>query len=573
MIAELQRRKVFRVGAAYVVVGWLVIEVAATVLPQFQVPEWAPRLVTLLVALGLPIALVMAWVFDITPEGLTVDASRVGSKRIFAVAAVLAALALGWYFHRHAEQETVTAMTVKSPVAPAASAEGTHSIAVLPFVDMSQAKDQEYFSDGLSEELLNLLAQLPQLRVIARTSSFSFKGKDVDVATIAKALNVANVLEGSVRKSGNTLRITAQLIRTSDSSHLWSQTYDRELTDVFKVQDEIAGAVVSALKVQLLPDQAMTNAHRSSNVEAYNQFLLGNELYKRANPQAWRQAINAYRQAIALDGNYAAAYAAMASAEGLLADSLGDQAGMAQALADGSKAIALAPELVDGYVARGISRLAFKKDWGGAQADFEKALALNPGDSGVQVGYGRLMIALGRVPEAIAATRKATALDPLSANSWAQLGRLLNVTGQYPGARNALDRALEISPESEYSVFHRGMTDLLDGKAQQALPAFRKVVSAYSGAGIAMAEYSLGHARQSQQALDREIAVYSQGAAYQVAEVYAWRGEKDKAFEWLDRAHAQHDGGLSFIKADPLMASLRSDPRFPAFLEKIGLPR
>jgi len=421
---------------------------------------------------------------------------------------------------------------------------------VLPFVDMSQGKDQEYFSDGLSEELLNLLAQLPQLRVIARTSSFSFKGKEVDVATIAKALSVANVLEGSVRKSGNTLRITAQLIRTSDSSHLWSQTYDRELTDVFKVQDEIAGAVVSALKVQLLPDQAMTNAHRSANVEAYNQFLLGNEFYKRSNPQAWRQAISAYRQAIALDGDYAAAYAAMASAEGFLADSLGDQAGMEQALADGSKAIALAPELVDGYVTRGISRLAFKKDWSGAQADFEKALALNPGDSGVQVGYGRLMIALGRVPEAIVATRKATALDPLSANSWAQLGRLLNVVGQYPSARKALDRALEISPESEYSIFHRGMTDLLDGKGQQALTTFRKAASAYSGAGIAMAEYALGHPRESQQALDREIAVYSQGAAYQIAEVYAWRGEKDHAFEWLDRSHAQHDGGLSFIKAD-----------------------
>ena len=282
LISELKRRKVFKVGAAYLVVGWLVIEVASTVMPQFDVPEWAPRLVTLLIALGLPIALVMAWVFDVTPEGLKVDASRVGSKRLFGVAALLAALALGWFFHDHFEPATPAPSADNPP--PAASADSASvaakpeattqtSIAVLPFVDMSQAKDQEYFSDGLSEELLNLLAQLPQLRVIARTSSFSFKGKEVDVATIAKALGVAHVLEGSVRKSGKTLRITAQLIRASDSSHLWSQTYDRELTDIFKVQDEIAGAVVDALKLQLLPSQALTNPNRSSNTEAYNQFL------------------------------------------------------------------------------------------------------------------------------------------------------------------------------------------------------------------------------------------------------------------------------------------------------------
>ena len=571
LIAELQRRKVFKVAAAYLVVGWLVIEVAATVLPQFQVPDWAPRLVTLLVALGLPIALVMAWVFDVTSEGIKVDASRVGSKRIFVTAAVLAALALGWYFHRHAELETVA--MVARPSAPVAATTDTHSIAVLPFVDMSQAKDQEYFSDGLSEELLNLLAQLPQLRVIARTSSFSFKGKEVDVATIAKTLNVANVLEGSVRKSGNTLRITAQLIRASDSSHLWSQTYDRELTDVFKVQDEIAGAVVAALKVQLLPDQAMTNAHRSSNTEAYRQYLLGREFFQRGNPENWQRASDAFRKAIALDGNYAAAYAGLANVEGNLADRAGNAAFAEQALADASKAIELAPNLADGYVSRGTNRLSFNKDWAGAQADFEKALVLNSGDSTVQVGYGRLMIAFGRVPDAITASKKASELDPLSFLSWTMLGRLLNFTGQYADARVALDRALEISPKADYSSFHRGMTELLDGKAQAALAIFQKIGGAYGNVGVAMAEHTLGHAKESQQALDQGIAGFSQGVGYQIAEVYAWRGEKDKAFEWLDRAYAQHDSGLTFIKTDPLVASLVGDPRYAALMKKMGLPK
>ena len=572
LFAELKRRKVFRVAAAYAVVGWLVIEVAATVLPQFQVPDWAPRMVTLLIALGFPIVLVMAWVFDITPEGIKVDASRAGSKRFFAATAVLAALALGWYFQRHSEPIPVA--TTAGPAATTkAVAADAHSIAVLPFVDMSQKQDQEYFSDGLSEELLNLLAQLPQLRVIARTSSFSFKGKEVDVATIARKLNVANVLEGSVRKSGNTLRITAQLIRASDSSHLWSHTYDRELTDVFKVQDDIAGEVVAALKVQLLPDQAMTNAHRSANVEAYNQFLLGKEIFNRGTDEDWQRADAAFRQAIALDGNYAAAYAGLSQVEGFRADRAGDQAGMDQSLADAGKAIALAPDLADGYASRGVSRLAFKKDWAGAQADIEKALALNPGDSNIQVAYARLMIARGRVPDALIALRKATSLDPLSGNSWANLGRLLNVTGRFDEARQVLDHALAINPESDFTRFHRGMASLLDGKPEEALEQFRKASSAYGPAGVAMAEYTLGHAKESQQALDQEIATQSKAGAYQIAEAYAWRGEKDKAFEWLEQALAQQDGGLSYIKADPLLASLVGDPRFAAFLEKMGLPR
>jgi serine/threonine-protein kinase len=571
LISELQRRKVFKVAGAYLVVGWLLIQVAATVAPQLNLPEWAPRFITLVVLLGFPIVVVMAWVFDVTPEGIKVDASRAGSKRIFVVAAALAALALGWYFHRQAEQ-AVPAMNAKIATAPVATID-THSIAVLPFVDMSQNKDQEYFSDGLSEELLNLLAQLPQMRVIARTSSFSFKGQEVDVATIAKKLNVANVLEGSVRKSGNTLRITAQLIRASDSSHLWSQTYDRELTDVFKVQDEIAGAVVAALKVRLLPEQAMTNAHRSSNTEAYNQYLLGRDILNRGTLENWQRAADAFRKAIALDDTYAAAYAGLANAEGNIADRMGDHAIAEQALADGSKAIELAPNLADGYVSRGTGRLSFNKDWTGAQADFEKALALNSGDSNVQVGYGRLMIAFGRVPEAIAASRKASELDPLSFLSWTMLGRLFNFNGQYADARVALDRAVEVSPEADYANFHRGMTELLDGKAQAALAIFKdKTRGAYGDIGVAMAEHSLGHANESQQALDREIVQYAQGAAYQIAEVYAWRGEKDMAFEWLDRAYDQHDGGLTFIKTDPLVKSLVGDPRYAALMKKLGLP-
>ncbi|MEO8159841.1 MAG: tetratricopeptide repeat protein [Arenimonas sp.] len=575
---ELKRRKVFKIGVGYLVVAWLVVQVASIAFPAFDAPAWALRIFILVLLLGFPISLLFAWAFEVTPEGLKADAASAGNKRFLLVAATLAALAFAWYFKgQPAIRDAIDGSpAVTVPATAAAPAAGVsidpRSIAVLPFVDMSQGKDQEYFSDGLSEELLNLLAQLPQLKVIARTSSFSFKGKEADVATIARALKVANVLEGSVRKSGNTLRITAQLIRTSDSTHLWSQTYDRELTDVFKVQDEIATAVVAALKVSLLPDQSMSNAHRSSNAEAYNQLLLGNSFNDGGNPEDWRLAAAAFRKAIALDPGYAAAYAGLATSEAQLGDSTGDAATKQQALADANKAIMLGPEISDGYIVRGTVRLSFNRDWAGARADYERALALEPGRSAVQASYGRLLIALGRVPEAIAVSRRAIELDPLAPGGWSQLGRMLNAVGQFNAARDALDRSLEIGAESNGTLFHRGMNELLQGRAQAALPYFRKAGSGYGGAGRAMAEHSLGNSEAAKRELDAEIAGFSQGAAYQIAEIYAWRGESDQAFEWLERAYAQNDGGLTFIKADPLMKSIEGDRRFATLLRKMGLP-
>ncbi len=562
LLAEIRRRKIPQWLLAYAAGAWVVLQVLGLMADSFEWSRLVMRVSFVLAMLGFAVALVLAWYHG--ERGL----QRVTRGEILwlGLIAVVGGVTL-WRM----PPAPSAAVATTSVAATEGKSEAT-SIAVLPFVDMSQARDQEYFSDGLSEELLNLLAQLPQLRVIARTSSFSFKGKEADVATIAKTLNVENVLEGSVRKSGNTLRITAQLIRASDSSHLWSQTYDRELTDVFKVQDEIAAAVVDALKLKLLPAQGMSNLRRSDNPEAYNQFLLGNEFNKRENPDDWRRAVAAYKQAIALDAGFAAAWAALADSEGNLADLAGSRAQMEQALADADHAISLAPELADGYVARGIARLSFRKDWAGAQADLGKALALNPGDTKVQAGYTRMMIALGRVPDAIAAARKASELDPLSSTAWDLVGRLYYASAQYPAAAEALDRALEISPDASRARYHRGVTSLLAGKPAEALAYFQHTGDGYGQAGVAMAEFSRGHARESQQALDQQIAEYAQGSAYQIAEVYAWRGEKDKAFEWLNRAIDQNDGGLTFIKTDPLIASLVKDPRYAALLTRMGLP-
>ena len=449
------------------------------------------------------------------------------------------------------------------------------SIAVLPFVDMSKSKDQEYFSDGLAEELLDMLSQVPELKVPARTSSFYFKGKQATIGEIATALNVAHVLEGSVRKEGHTIRVTVQLIRADNGYHLWSHTYDRDMEDVFKVQDEIAAAVVEALKVQLQPAQRVAS-RRTSDKAAYDQYLLGRQFfYGHANAEDYRRSIQAFHRSIAIDPNYAAAYAGLAISEMVLTDLTGDPAGLKRAADSADKAIELAPDEAEGYAARGYLRTNFSWDWIGAQADFTRARTLNPVDGEVQRRYGGLLGSLGRLPEAIAALKKATVLDPLSNLAWLDLGYYLTYSGDYWAAHEALRRALEIQPDDPYGQYCLGRLQLLEGKGLEAVATFNKLAGTdrtFYLQGVALAEHTLQNAKASQQALDELIAKSAPTAAAQIAEVYAWRGEKDQAFKWLERAYLQRDGGLTDTKSDVFFARLHADPRYQAFLRKMRLP-
>jgi TolB-like protein/Flp pilus assembly protein TadD len=476
-----------------------------------------------------------------------------------------------WLSKRTAADARTAASTIQAGM-PAQGVIPEKSVAVLPFIDMSEKKDQEYFSDGLSEELIDLLAQVQDLRVPARTSSFAFKGKADDVPSIAQKLRVAHVLEGSVRKAGNTLRVTVQLIRADNGYHLWSRTYDRDIKDIFKVQDEIAAAVVEVLKAKLAPAQAVA-AYRSSNTEAYNQYLLGKRFHSRGNVDGWRRAIDAFHKAIALDPGYAAAYANLALSEYVLADSTGDAPGQRQAMTDAERAVTLAPQEADGYASRGVLRMTFLWDWNGAEADLEKALALDPASDKVQGNYATLLERLGRLPEAIAVGRRATEIDPLSAIAWSNLGLYLTFHRDYLGANESLRRCLEINPESSFGGHHVAILRLLEGNAAEALATARKIgIEFFRLTDVTMAEHSLGHAKESQQALDELIAKHAPDGAYQIAEALAWRGEKDKAFEWLERAYQQRDGGLSEVKVDLLLDRLHGDPRFKALLKKMNLP-
>jgi TolB-like protein/cytochrome c-type biogenesis protein CcmH/NrfG len=444
------------------------------------------------------------------------------------------------------------------------------SIAVLPFADLSEKKDQEYFSDGLAEELLDLLAKTPGLHVIARTSSFSFKGKSDDIPTIGTKLRVANILEGSVRKSGDNLRVTTQLVRADTAEHLWSETYEASAKDIFKVQDEIAAAVVSVLKLKLAQSQRTKG---TSNPDAYNEYLLGRQHQHMETQEELQRAIAAYQRAVALDPHYAAALAGLASAEYQLADITSDPTGFNIAKGHAAQAIVEGPDQAEGYAVRGSIRSRVDWDWTGALADLQNAVALNPGDAGVQHLYGTLLGLLGRFPEATAALRTATRLDPLSSSAWDDLGLVFMASRDYRGARQAFGRELEIQPEDPYALDNLGNLQLITGDATDALATYRKISeAALRNTGMAMAEYSLGHEEQSHQALEAAIAKGAQGFASQIADVFAWRQQKDEAFAWLERAHEQHDGGLAELNTDVLLASLHDDPRLKALRRRINLP-
>ena len=446
------------------------------------------------------------------------------------------------------------------------------SIAVLPFVDMSEKHDQEYFSDGLSEELLNLLAKTQGLEVIARTSSSYFKGKQVTIAEIANTLHVAHLLEGSVRKAGRTMRVTAQLIRAKDGVHLWSDTYDRDFKDVFKVQDEIAAAVVKALQVKLLstPAKAESEPHNS---EAYSLYLQGQYFARRASNVDVERGIANLRQAIALAPDFAPAHAELASAYVYDATfGSGAPTSLTRASNDVDEALRLDPTLRSAINLR--SNLALISwDWAAAKTQLDEALASAPRDPEALFRRGLLARALGHPDEALVYYRKGLELDPLRVIYHVQLAMLLDGLGRADEARAAAETAIAISPTVSKAHLLLGLLELDAGHLDAASAAMEREPGDYyrleGQAIVAFADKQIG---ESDAALGRLIEAHHGTAAVQIAQAYAFRGERAKAFDWLDRAVVQRDPGLINIKTDPLFAGLRGDTRYKAVLRKMNLP-
>ncbi len=450
------------------------------------------------------------------------------------------------------------------------------SVAVLPFVNMSADPQQEYFSDGLTEEVLNQLTTVPGLRVAARTSAFQFKGKYEDLRAVAQKLNVSAVLEGSVRREGKRLRITVQLINAADGFQLWSRTYDRELTDVFLVQEDIARMVASELRGTFVPKPPLVT--RTVNTEAYNAYLQGRQFLAKGTPESIDQALASLSRSVELDPGFAPAWAALARANirryGVLSyrPSLTRDEVAEAARTSARRALALEPQLAAARVVSADVKFLFDWDWVGAESEARQALQLQPGSVEAFRSLARISTQIGRMEDALQYSRRAVEYDPLNPLAYSGLGYMLYGSGHYEEAAAAFRRVLELAPHADVHPA-LGAVYLMQSRPREALREFEKAEHlSFRYEGLAMAYYALGMRKESDQAL--QTVIDRKVAAFQVMEIYAYRGEKDLAFEWLQQSYDIRDAGLAIpgLKNNPLLKKLEDDPRYAAFLKKMHLP-
>ena len=483
--------------------------------------------------------------------------------------AMVTAVRGGWAWRHSGLTGGPDPASASTSTAPTAISE--KSVAVLPFIDMSQGRDQEYFSDGLSEELIDMLTRVPDLRVPARTSSFYFKGKQATVAEIAKTLGVAHVLEGSVRRSGKRIRVTAQLIRVDSGYHIWSETYDRDLDDIFKVQDEIAAAVVRALKVSLLA-AASSKTPMTSSTDAYTLYLQAGEMLRRGDGAKAREYLE---RAIRLDATFASAWARLTQAITGLYESGAIPFEQAR---DGARdaadhSIAIDPALGAAHLAMARVHAFFDWDWAKAEAEIRRARELDPTDSDALRWAGALALTIGRPRQSLELLRQAANRDPLMAANYSMLGQAYIAVGNLPEAQTVLRKAVDLAPPHGFgSRFPLAVLPVMMGRPAEALANCATSQDDERAECLAIANFALGRRPEADAALTELRTHYAAQNEYAIAAIYAFRGERDLAFAWLDRAYDAHDRALLGLLTDPVMNDLRSDARYKALLRKMRLP-
>jgi len=577
--SELNRRNVFRVAVAYVVTAWLIAQVAGLAADSFGAPAWVMKMIITMLVLGAPVALVMAWAYELTPGGLRRDsgtatrqapAGKLDRSIIIVLIAALAYFAWDKFILDPQRDEALLESVSTQPVEILPQTAG-QSIAVLSFVNMSDDSGNEYFSDGLSEELLNLLVKIPELRVAARTSSFSFKGKDVQISQIGNELNVTHVLEGSVRKAGDQIRVTAQLIKADDGFHVWSETFDRNLDDIFVVQDEIAAAVVRGLKVPLLgalPEQ------RPTDPEVYTLYLQGSYFNKLRGSENAKRAMQALKQALAIDPEYAPAWSNLQFSYLALVYSgeLPRDEGVALAMQALDRALEIDDQLASAWTGVAWVKKTYFWDWQGARAAIEKALHLEPNNEGTIGSAASIAATFGEFDKAIGLFERNVESNPLNLSALTALGKRYVAVGRYVEARMLYERVLALDPEYGGTPYQIAGTYLHEGRPEEALAKLTGLPDAPTVRQIkAAALFDMGETQKAQMALDDFLELRSQDNPLSVAYLYAWRGENDDAFEWLELALEQRDTGLTTILGDSVLTRLKDDPRYPILLEKMGL--
>ena len=578
LFTELKRRNVYRAATFYAAGSWLLVQVATQVFPFFDIPNRAVRVVVVAALIGFPLVLLLSWFYEWTPEGLKrerdVDRSEsithvTGKKLdrgIIAVLSLTIVLLLADRFVVHRDATIVA----------------DRSIAVLPLANASDDKDEQYFSDGLSEDLISALSQFAGLKVISRNSSFQFRDTKDDSRTIGRKLGVAHLLDGSVRRASGEVRVSAELINVADGSTLWSQSYVRPYQDLFALQEEIARAVVAELKATTLlaNSGAVVQSDRppSGSLDAYNAYLEGKFYGARGTEADYRKAIEFYDGAIRLDRSYALAHASRAFVWINLArkflDGAEAQEAYANARAASDTALSLAPDLAAVHRVRGVLFESADFNWTAAEAEYRRALELAPNDGAGKTSLAGLRATLGDPEQAVDLTREGVLSDPLRASSYNYLAAYLASLGRLDEAEQAIRKAIELQPAAADYHTQLAVIEILRGDAAAALDA-----ALQENAAGGWLEIALALARQiggDRAAADTSLQVLLDGhaddSAYQIAQVYALRGDPDRMFEWLDRAWANRDAGIGYLLYDPLLQPYESDPRFAAFCGKVGLP-
>jgi serine/threonine-protein kinase len=567
--AELKRRNVYKVAIAYAIVTWLLIQIATQTFPFFEIPNWGVRLVVALLLIGFPIALILAWAYEVTPEGIKrtedVDptAGRSRNRTWIYVVIIGAAFSIGLFFFGR----------YSAPSARGGPESGEKSIAVLPFVDLSQAHDQEYFCDGISEEILDALAKVEGLRVVARTSSFSFKGKNADVSEIANKLNVRNVVEGSLRRDGNRIRITAQLVNARDGFHIWSDTFERELQGVFAVQDEITHAIVDALKIKLA---VASPARGQQNAEAHDLYLQALYFSNKSDEEDLRKSLSLFERALDKDPTYARAWTGIAKAWLWLADAYVKPLEAYPKVKEGaSRALALDEKDAEAYCYLGETKRVLDRNPSGEEADLKRALEIDPNSAPARLFMALLKSSQGELDAGLKEIQEAEKLDPLAPVICSFAVGIYLAADRIDDAINAGKRTLQIDPS--YIYFDSALADAYreKGDFEEAVALYEKAQAKthFPSAGLAITYAKMGRRDDARRVLDQLIQKSREQyvAADPIATVYAALDEKDEAFRWLDRAVEEHSAPAASFVFHPEFRGLRSDPRFADLVRRIGI--
>jgi serine/threonine-protein kinase len=584
--AELKRRNVYKVAVAYAVVAWLLIQAASIFFPAFDAPPWVMKIFIIVIIFGFPVSLIFSWAFEITPEGIKLESEiepnksikRRTGRKIVAVTIALAIVAAGLFVYQLVRSKSTITPTASAARTEAATAPPNKSIAVLPFVNMSADKNDEYLSDGMTEELLNMLTRVKSLHVPGRSSSFAFKGKNEEdiFRKVGEQLHVNAVLEGSVRKAGDKLRITAQLINVADGFHLWSETYDRDMKDILAVQSDVARRVVEALQVQLGVEEARALTKKpTENPEAHRLYLLGRYHFAKFTRAGWTNAIHYFEQALQLDPNFALAYCGLADTYGWAGGQImAGREAWAKEMELAQKALVLDPNLAEAHLSMGTALYSVLGPYA-SEKELDRAVELNPNLPLIYDQYGWTFSEMGRFNEAIAAEKKALELDPLSTFLNTDLAFFLYWARRYEEATTQIRKTLELDPNNAFAHSILGWCLIGKGNKAEARAEFQKATSLddlpwyISSLGYACAaEGDRAKAEQILQHLE-ELSKQRYVSPANRAAVHLGLGEKEKALDWLEKAYEDRDPIFWWIDGDQLYDSVRNEPRFQALVQKI----